>query len=591
MKTYPALRLALLLSSSTVAGAGERAALILGNNAYPGRAKLDNCVNDATAVRDLLRDQLGFAESKMVFATDQNRIGLYSKLEEFKKKAAGADIALVYYAGHGMESLDGRETFLIPTDADLAGAVESESILRGTAIKLSELLDDVGKTTSGAKVILLDCCRDRPKARSAKGEAVVGGGLANLPDDQIPADTFIVLAAAPNRQASDGDGHGPFTQALLDILPKNGQSMFDAFFAVSDRVQAMTRKDQIPWLKFDGSGAKFRSEALVIGGGLAKEDPKLAAMQDALAKAKREKAETEAKLAANQPTISTGGAAMTRPASPTTGGGFSSTPRSFTNTLGMEFVPVPGTDVWFCVHETRVRDFRAFVEGEKSYRYSAGETPSTVDTDGWKPREGKSFSWENPGFEQTEEHPVTCVSWEDVQVFVKWLSKKEGKTYRLPTDHEWSVAVGIGSREDASASPRDKDAKIEEHYPWGGGFNVSSIQGNYAGSEYKIGKEVDFLTMIEGYRDGFPRTAPVKSFSKNALGLYDLGGNAWEWCEDLYDKNDSTTPRRVLRGGAWCDRAELLLRSSDRVSIPPSKRGDRSGFRVVLEVAKGGEAP
>ena len=594
MKPFPALRLALLLSCSSVAGAGERAALILGNNAYPGRAKLDNCVNDATAVRDLLRDQLGFAESKMVFATDQNRIGLYSKLEEFKKKAAGADIALVYYAGHGMESLDGRETFLIPTDADLAGAVESESILRGTAIKLSELLDDVGKTTSGAKVILLDCCRDRPKARSAKGEAVVGGGLANLPDDQIPADTFIVLAAAPNRQASDGEGHGPFTQALLDILPKGGQSMFDAFFAVSDRVQAVTRRDQIPWLKFDGSGAKFRSEALVIGGGVTKEDPNLAAMQEALAKAKREKAEAEAKPS------STGAATMTRPpvtsvpASPNTGGGFSSTPRSFTNTLGMEFVPVPGTDVWFCIHETRVQDFRAFVEGEKSFQYnSEGKAPLTLDSDGWRFREGGGFGWDNPGFEQTDAHPVTCVSWNEAHAFLKWLSQKEGKRYRLPTDHEWSVAVGIGSREDSSASPSDKKQKIEDHYPWGGDFSVSKINGNYCGAEFRIGNEKNDSVMIEGYRDDFPRTAPVKSFVKNPLGLYDMGGNVWEFCEDLYDEKKfvGDMSKYVLRGGSYFTAKEEDLRSSNRFLTNPATRYGDQGFRVVMEVIPGDKAP
>ncbi len=142
--------------------AGERVALILGNNAYPAPADLDNCINDATAVRALLRDQLGFAEKNIVFATDQSRAGIYGKLESFKKLSAGADIALIYYAGHGMESLDGRETFIIPTDADIAGAAQSEALLRATGIKLSEVLEDVGKTTTGAKVMLLDCCRDRP---------------------------------------------------------------------------------------------------------------------------------------------------------------------------------------------------------------------------------------------------------------------------------------------------------------------------------------------------------------------------------------------------------------------------------------------
>src|SRR5690606_229716 len=129
-----------------------------------------------------------------------------------------ADIAVIYYAGHGMESLDGRETFLIPIDADLEGAVDSEAVLKATGIGLGGILGDFGRATRGAKVVLLDCCRDRPKARTAAGEAVRGGGLTLL-DESIPADTLILLAAVPNRQASDGLDHGPFTKALLEVLP------------------------------------------------------------------------------------------------------------------------------------------------------------------------------------------------------------------------------------------------------------------------------------------------------------------------------------------------------------------------------------
>lgn len=92
----------LFLLSSVSLRAGERVALVLGNNAYPvvrdtgGRVpSLDNCINDATAMRALLRDQLGFAEKNLVFGIDQDRAGTYERLEEFRKLAAGADIALI----------------------------------------------------------------------------------------------------------------------------------------------------------------------------------------------------------------------------------------------------------------------------------------------------------------------------------------------------------------------------------------------------------------------------------------------------------------------------------------------------------------
>ncbi|HRQ87932.1 MAG TPA: caspase family protein, partial [Bacteroidia bacterium] len=274
MRTIAAVFASILaLGLMSALDASERVALVIGNNAYPpildaqGRAvreaKLENCVRDATAVRDLLRDKLGFAEGNIVFATDQGKVGIFRSLETFQKLAAKADIAVIYYAGHGMESLDGRETFLIPVDADLGGAAESEAVLEATGVGLGGILEKFGRATRGAKVVMLDCCRDRPKGRTlVDGAAVRGGGLALL-DEHIPADTLILLAAAPNRQASDGLDHGPFTKALLEVLPVGGRSMFDAFFAVSDRVQETTQKQQVPWLKFDGSGAIFRENFLV----------------------------------------------------------------------------------------------------------------------------------------------------------------------------------------------------------------------------------------------------------------------------------------------------------------------------------------
>lgn len=259
------------------AAAAERVALVIGNNAYPDTRNaageviaspaLDNCVKDATAVRTLLRDQLGFAEGDIIHGTDVNRVGFFSLLEAFRKRAAGARIAVFYFAGHGMEDFEGRDTFLLPVDADLHGASESEAILKATGVGLTGVLDELGRSTAGAKIVLLDCCRDRPKARTASGEPVDGGGLGTLDESRIPADTLILLAAAPRQQASDGKPgeNGPFTRALLEVLPTADRSLFDAFFDVRDRVQELTRKQQRPWLRFDGSTDVFRKNALVRG--------------------------------------------------------------------------------------------------------------------------------------------------------------------------------------------------------------------------------------------------------------------------------------------------------------------------------------
>ena len=227
----------------------------------------------------------------------------------------------------------------------------------------------------------------------------------------------------------------------------------------------------------------------------------------------------------------------------------------FTNSLGMPFLPVPGLDgVLFCQWQTRVQDYAAF----------AAENPG-IDME-WK-------DYEYKGHKQGPDHPVVNVNWEDAVAFCKWLSKKEGKTYRLPSDHEWSMAVGIGDREDPKASPSEKDGKLKS-YPWGEQWPPQEGSGNFAG------EESDFDWKIEGYRDPYPFTAPVGSFALEHHGLKDLSGNVWEWCQDWYDADKD---RRVLRGGSWVGDREVGLRSSCRLSHSPALRDDRLGCRCVVE--------
>lgn len=262
--------LSVIVITVTGFGAGcssaeERVAFIVGNDSYPS-VPLKNAVGDATAVRDMLRDQMGFKSEGIFFAKNTDRLVFYETFEKFTRAAGEAELVLVYYAGHGMESLDGKENFILPVDADVNLAAQSEAALRAAGINLMTLCSELAQKTNGAKVVLVDACRQRPAARGAPVGS--GGGLAIYEDRRIPADTLIMLAAAPDRAASDGSDHGPFTAALLEVLPKEEQDLMSAFFSVSDRVQELTEKRQIPWLKFDGSGKIFRSEqCLTIGKG------------------------------------------------------------------------------------------------------------------------------------------------------------------------------------------------------------------------------------------------------------------------------------------------------------------------------------
>ena len=252
------------------------------------------------------------------------------------------------------------------------------------------------------------------------------------------------------------------------------------------------------------------------------------------------------------------------------------------NSLGMKFVPVAGTQVFFSVWDTRVQDFEAFV-ADTDYDATGGNIIGgmwSLGRDGRKQR----ATWREPGFSQGPTHPVVGVSWDDAKKFCEWLTKREqgsgalprGRVYRLPTDAEWSAGVGLQGEE--GTNPKEKDGKIKL-YPWGKEWPPPKGAGNYAGEESKIGEEPSDWTVIKGYSDGYPRTSPVGSFAANANGLYDMGGNVWEWCEDWYD---ATEAGRVLRGASWYDDYPDRLLASCRLYGIPHLRIDYRGFRCVV---------
>jgi formylglycine-generating enzyme required for sulfatase activity len=180
---------------------------------------------------------------------------------------------------------------------------------------------------------------------------------------------------------------------------------------------------------------------------------------------------------------------------------------------------------------------------------------------------------------------VVGVNWNDAKKFCEWLTKREqlsgmlpprGRVYRLPTDAEWSAGVGLQGEE--GTSPKEKAEKIKL-YPWGKEWQPPEMAGNYAGEESKIGQEYSHRSVIKGYNDGYPRTSPVGSFAANANGLYDIGGNVWQWCQDWYD---AAKKYRVVRGAAWdTDYPDALLASHRSYLIPDSRYGNL-GFRCVV---------
>jgi formylglycine-generating enzyme required for sulfatase activity len=220
---------------------------------------------------------------------------------------------------------------------------------------------------------------------------------------------------------------------------------------------------------------------------------------------------------------------------------------------------VPGTTILMCIHETRRKDYGAY----------AAANPSV------------SSVWRNNQFEgvpvsPTDDHPVIQVTPEDAENFCAWLSKKENRTYRLPTDREWSFAIGIGSRESPDTPPDKLSGASKDEYPWGKQWPPPPGIGNL--SDATSVESFPARVSIEGYRDDFATTAPVMSFAPNALGIYDLTGNVWEWTRSFMGQS---TRMRSVRGGSWGTREPRELLSSGRGSA--SVRTNDRGFRVVAE--------
>ena len=216
--------------------------------------------------------------------------------------------------------------------------------------------------------------------------------------------------------------------------------------------------------------------------------------------------------------------------------------------------------------EVTVAQFRAFVKAS-SYKTEAeqGDGCYVYENGIWNKR--SNVNWRNPGFKQSSEEPVVCVSWNDTQRYIEWLSKKTGEQYRLPTEAEWEYAARAGS---------------ETKYSW----------GNTASHEYaNYGTDSCCDGLAKG-KDKWKYTSPVASFTANAFGLYDMHGNAWEWTQDCWNGSYQGAPsdgtawlsgncsRRVLRGGSWND-VPNVLRSANRYYNATGDRGSYYGFRLA----------
>jgi formylglycine-generating enzyme required for sulfatase activity/serine/threonine protein kinase len=229
---------------------------------------------------------------------------------------------------------------------------------------------------------------------------------------------------------------------------------------------------------------------------------------------------------------------------------------------------------WMAKTEVTRGQFKQFIK-ETAYRTDAEEEGSAwvFDKDADFPWiELPGFNWEITGFSQDDSHPVVCVSWNDVREFIKWLNNKSGRKFVLPTEAQWEYAAR-------------------------GGTDFMRFWGANDAEACKYANVADKDNWITSFpcSDGYEYTSPVGKYKPNPFGLYDMLGNVWEWCEDVYDKNayskhDRNNPvvtagsfYRVFRGGSWNNNSGIV-RAARRGRGYANYRDSGVGFRLCLSV-------
>lgn len=228
-----------LLVSGSLAHAAKRVALVIGNSDYASVERLRNPQNDATVLARTL-ETMGF--DKVTLKLNLNGAHTSRTLRQFSRDAAGADVALIYFAGHGIEV--GGQNYLIPTDAKLEFVDDVEF----EATSLTSMMASLNRA-NGFKLVILDACRNNPfrnTMQTAGASRSVGRGLARV--SPRSSDTLVAYAAEEGTVAADGDGeHSPFAQALIKHIPVAATDVRIMFGRVRDDVKAATGGKQVPF--------------------------------------------------------------------------------------------------------------------------------------------------------------------------------------------------------------------------------------------------------------------------------------------------------------------------------------------------------
>jgi formylglycine-generating enzyme required for sulfatase activity len=545
--------------------AEKRVALVVGNSSYKHIPSLDNPERDARLIAETLGG-LGFTLIGGRAQLDLDKAALDQAVQSFGSEIQGADVALFYYAGHGVQVRGNN--YLLPVGANPAREADVDFQMLDANLVLRQMEG----SGSRLNLLILDACRNNPLG--GRGLRTAASGLAQM---QAPEGTLISFATQPGNVALDGSGdNSPFTQALAEVIRKPGLDIFRTFNEVGLAVTRATGGQQKPWVSLSpitgefyfagreiGAEPKQNTGSATAASPAAASDPALAAWNAAkdsdsvsvieafiarfgdsfyaeLAKARL----AELKKKAEETKVAVGVFPK-----PERGYKPGDSFKDCDDCPEMVVVPAGTFTMGSPPGETPLSDERPQHRVTISAPFAVGKFEVTFDEwdacvanggcDGFKPPD----KGEGRG-----KRPVINVSWDDAKAYTAWLSKKTAKTYRLLSEAEWEYAARAGS---------------QTRFSFGNDDAVLCAHGNHSDRDWPLSQRNSSCS------DGAIYTAVVGGYKPNSFGLYDMHGNVSEWVEDCphdgYDGAPSDGSAwttgctfrykdfRVTRGGSFAD--------------------------------------
>ena len=607
--------------------ASNRTALVIGNSNYQA-SPLKNPVNDAKDIAAKL-EILGF---DVVLRTDADKRSMVDGINLFARKLARSEVGIFYFAGHGIQI--NNINYLIPVNSK----VESASDVEFEGINAGRILGKMKEAGNRLNIVVLDACRNNPFARSFRSASK---GLAKM---DAPPGSIIAYATSPGFLAEDGIGrNGVYTGELLKNLENPGLAVQEVFNQTGLGVMKQTNDKQVPWVSstpvpkyFLARGITTVTTPIAKGSSKGKlsiiSDPGGADIfidQGFKGKAPldidsidpgtyRVKArlkgydaiEKKVKVNSNRKAVVTfyfewektkGRLYVTTQPADCTIKILDITPKYVDGIkldAGQYRIQVSKTD-----YITRIEPIRVS-GGEGVDLYVELKKDSARTGQNWKdPVTGMEVVWvpegcyqmgsssgdpdekpvhevcvegfwmgkyevtqgqwkkimsSNPSkFRSGDDYPVETISWNDAQQYISKLKQQSGNSFSLPTEAQWEYAARSGGRDQIYAGGNDVDS-------------VAWYYSNSGSNTHRVGTK-----------------------DPNGLGIYDMSGNVWEWCEDVYDKNaysrhvrnnpviTSGGISRVNRGGSWSDNPRYV-RAANRLRNSADFRNSLIGFRLCL---------